>query len=99
MSKIKAWLVQPDGTEQDLDLNYSDGILRVLSDKYFDGATLDLATVKYKGRRCHMAVDDEGHCKGLPHNEIATQAYLANCYPGTTNTIVGPAVIFGGMLP
>ena len=76
-----------------------DGILGELSDKYFGGVTMDLTKVRYKGRLCHMAVDDEGFCKNLPRNEAATKAYLANCHPGTTHHIAGDAVVFGGLLP
>jgi hypothetical protein len=97
--KMQAWLIQPDGKEERLSIEYHDGILGELSKKYFDDSTLDLTRVRYKGRLCHMAVDDDGHCKGLPANEAATKLYLANCYPGTTHYIVGPVVVFGGLLP
>lgn len=97
--KMQAWLLKTDGTEESITINYHDGILGELSDKYFGGVTMDLTKVRYKGRLCHMAVDDEGFCKNLPRNEVATKAYLANCHPGTTHHIAGDAVVFGGLLP
>lgn len=96
---MQAWLLRTDGTEQSITIDYHDGILGELSDKYFGGDTLDLTRVKFKGRLCHMAVNDDGHGKGLPCNALATKAYLANCYPGTTHWIAGDAVVFGGLLP
>lgn len=97
--KMQAWLVPVEGEPTSLTLEYSDDILSHLSKQYFGGASLDLTKVQYKGRVCHMAVDDEGHCKGLPHNSVATTAYHTNCHPGTVHGIAGPAVIFGGLLP
>lgn len=99
MSKIKAWLVSPEGEPQEIDVNMGDNVLRDVSQRYFGGSTLDLTRVKYRGRLCSMAVDDEGMCKELPVNRVATEAYHANCRPGTTHPICGPAVIFGGLLP
>lgn len=99
MSKIKAWLVQPGGEPQDIDVEWTEGILTEVSKRYFGDTCLDLTKVQFRGRLCHMAVDDDGHCKRLPYNKVATEAYRANCHPGTTHTIVGPAVIFGGLLP
>lgn len=61
-------------------------------------ATMDFTKVRYEGKLRTMAVDDEGMCKNLPVNEIATKAYLANCYEGTVWSIHGPAVIFEGLL-
>jgi hypothetical protein len=99
MSKIKAWLVLPDGEPQDIDVSMGDNVLFDVSQRYFAGVTLDLTRVKFRGRLCSMAVDDEGMCKNLPVNKVATEAYWANCRPGTTHPICGPAVIFGGLLP
>lgn len=99
MSTMQAWFVPVEGEPQSISVEFTDGILSAVSKRFFNGDTLDLTKVRFKGRLCHMAVDDEGHCKGLPYNKIATEAYLANCYPGTTHTIAGPAVIFGGLLP
>lgn len=97
--KMQAWILKTDGTEESITVDYHGGILGDLSKKYFGGDTLDLTKVRFKGRLCHMAVDDEGHCKELPYNEAATKAYLANCYPGTQHFIAGDAVVFGGLLP
>ncbi|MDB5730726.1 MAG: hypothetical protein JWQ03_621 [Variovorax sp.] len=48
-----------------------------------------------------MVLDDLGHPKALPVNQLATQLYHANCTRGTTNTIRGDVAIvrdgdFGG---
>ncbi|HSX77257.1 MAG TPA: DUF3846 domain-containing protein [Candidatus Saccharimonadia bacterium] len=99
MSKIKAWLVQPDGEPQDIDVEMGDNVLRNVSMQFFEGNILDLTKVKFRGRLCSMVVDDEGMRKELPVNKVATEAYWANCRPGTTHPICGPAVIFGGVLP
>jgi hypothetical protein len=99
MSKIAAWLVKPDGEPEAIDVNMGDDVLRDVSKRFFDGNTLDLTKVKFRGRLCSMAVDDEGMCKDLPVNKVATEAYWANCRPGTIHPICGPAVIFGGVLP
>lgn len=61
-------------------------------------ATMDFTKVRYLGKLCTMAVDDEGMCKNLPVNELATKAYHGNCIPGTIHQIHGPAVIFDGTL-
>lgn len=61
-------------------------------------APLDFTRVNYEGRVRTMAVDDESAFKGLPVNEEATKAYRANCKPGTTWSIYGPAVIFDRVL-
>ena len=61
-------------------------------------ASMDFTKVRYLGKLCTMAVDDEGMCKNLPVNEAATKAYLANCYEGTVWSIHGPAVVFDGVL-
>lgn len=99
MSKIQALFVPVDGEPESVTFDLNDNILAQVSEKYFAGETLDLTKVRYQGRLCHMAVDDEGICKGLPSNVTATKAYLANCHPGTMARIAGPAVIFGGLLP
>lgn len=99
MSTIAAWLVLPDAEPQRISVPFGEDVLARISQRYFNGAVLDLTKVRFHGRLCHMAVDDEGHCKGLPFNRIATAAYHANCIPETTHEIVGPAVIFGGLLP
>lgn len=99
MSKLAAWLVKPDAEPESIELTLGDRVLGEVSRRFFDNATLDLTKVRFKGRLCHMAVDDEGLCKGLPYNRVATEAYLANCRPGTVYHIAGTAVIFGGMLP
>jgi hypothetical protein len=98
MSKIQAWFVPVEGEPQSVTFDLKDSVLSEVSRKHFGGATLGLTKVRYRGRLCHMAVDDEGMCKGLPHNPIATQAYHANCIPGTIHGIHGDAVIFAGPL-
>lgn len=40
-----------------------------------------------------LYVDDAGHQKNLPRNEIATTLYHAICRAGTTHHIVGDAVV------
>lgn len=100
MSKTKAWLVLPGAEPKEVTVELSENILAIISKRYFDGVTLDMPRVRFHDRVCHMAVDDEGLIKGLPLNEVATQAYLANCHPGTEDAwIAGPAVIFDGLLP
>lgn len=99
MSKIAAWFVPIEGEPESITLDMGDNVLGEVSRRYFNGDTLDLTKVRYRGRLCHMAVDDEGIVKNLPSNVIATKAYLANCRPGTMARIAGPAVIFGGLLP
>ena len=99
MSKIQAWFVPVDGEPESVTFDMKDNIMRQASDRYFKGVTLDMTKVRYKGRLCHMVVDDEGMVKGLPRNSIATAAYHANCRPGTVHGIHGDAVIFGGLLP
>lgn len=99
MSKIKAWLVPVDGEPQDIDVNMGNNVLRDVSKRYFGDDILDLTEVRFRGRLCHMAVSDTGMVDGLPVNKVATEAYHANCVPGTTHPICGPAVIFGGLLP
>jgi hypothetical protein len=63
------------------------------------GNWVDLTHVVFLGRRCHMAVDDEGALKDLPINDAATRLYHAACIPGTTWPIRGTAVVFDGELP
>lgn len=98
MSKMQAWFVPVEGEPQSVLLPMKD-YMRHVSNTYFPGRTLDFTKVRYRGRLCHMAVDDTGMVDGLPVNPIATEAYHANCRPGTVHAIHGPAVIFGGLLP
>jgi hypothetical protein len=100
MRKIKAWLILPGAEPKEISVDLHESILGTISKRYFDDMTLDLPKVRFRNRLCHMAVDDEGLIKGLPRNEEATKAYLANCHPGTEGAwIAGPAVIFDGLLP
>lgn len=96
---MKAWLVLPGRQPEEIEVHRSANTLTFVSARFFGGATMDMTKGRYRGKLCHIAVDDEGHDKGLARNDIATEAYLANCYPGTTHFIVGPAVIFDGLLP
>lgn len=98
MSKIQAWFVPVEGEPQSVLLPMKDYV-RHVGQTYFAGRTLDFTKVRFKGRLCTMAVDDTGMVDGLPVNPIATEAYHANCRPGTVYEIHGPAVIFGGLLP
>lgn len=64
--------------------------------------TLD--TVLLTDRRHVMLVDDSGHDKALPVNQLATSLYLDRCYPGTTHEIRGDVVLvpdsdFSGVSP
>lgn len=63
------------------------------------GRPLDFTRGVFGGKLCTIAVDDCGALDGLPVNEVATNAYHANCIPGTTWQICGPVVIFDGLLP
>ncbi len=96
---MKAWLVEPGKEPIEIAVSGGPNILREVSKRYFGEATMDMTRVRYQGRTVHMAVDDEGHDKNLPYNGIATEAYLANCYPGTDHWIAGTAVIFSELLP
>lgn len=91
---MKAWKVLPDQEPEEFEFTGSpgDAARKVIN------ATLDFTKVRFKGKLRTMAVDDEGMCKGLPTNSIATEAYWANCVPGTVHQIHGPAVIFDGVL-
>lgn len=94
-----AWILRVDGTQEEIQVNYlDDNLYADVRRKYFNGETLDFTKVIFKGRLCHMAVDDGGHKKGLPYNEAATVAYRANCIPGTTHFMVGDVVVFDGLL-
>lgn len=96
---MKAWLVTPDADPVEIAVTGGPNTLTDVSRAYFDGAAMDMTRVRYEGRLVHMAVDDDGHYKGLEFNKIATDAYRANCYPGTAHWIAGPAVIFSELLP
>jgi hypothetical protein len=98
MKTIKAWFVPVDGEAQEISVPKSDNILSYVKDHYIK-AFCDMPKVRYNGKVCHMAVDDEGMLKDLPINKIATEAYWKACRPGTTHPVVGPAVIFDGLLP
>lgn len=56
---------------------------------------LDTVTLRIPGLRSPlvMFVDDDGHARGLPRNERATELYLARCRPGATHFIVGDVAI------
>jgi hypothetical protein len=98
VSSMQAWFVPVEGEPQNVLLPMKDCI-RHVSQTYFAGRTLDFTRVRFEGRLCTMAVDDTGMCDGLPVNPVATEAYHANCRPGTLYSIHGPAVIFAGVLP
>lgn len=56
--------------------------------------TLDTVCLRHMGHPLHvMLLDDNGHGKSLPINAEATKLYLANCRPGTTNTIRGDVIV------
>lgn len=95
---MKAFAVHPDGRIEEAELRADQG-LDIAHRFIGEDVALDLARVRYEGRLCTMAVDDGGHAKDLPVNEIATRAYHANCIPGTTHQIRGTAVIFDRVLP
>jgi hypothetical protein len=90
---MKAWTLTPSGEGTVLEIPRHKATERACE---IIGASICLTYVMWQGKRCRMAVDDEGHIKGLPFNEAATQAYWRACTPGTTHTIVGTAVIFEG---
>ncbi len=94
---MKAWVIHPDGRIEEAELQTHEGL--DVAHRFIGDEALDLARVRYQGRLCTMAVDDGGHAKALPVNRIATEAYHANCIPGTTHQIRGTAVIFGRVLP
>lgn len=98
MSKILAWFIAVDQPSERIELPMQ-GYLNEVHRRIGGSGTLDATRVRYNGRLCTMFVDDTGMVDGLPVNEAATQAYRANCRPGTTHTIHGPAVIVGGKLP
>lgn len=94
----KAWFIPVDGAAQEIEVEPRFST-RDLSAKYFSGETLDFMKVRYLGRVRTMAVLDSGMIDGHPVNSIATEAYQANCKPGTRWAIHGPAVIFESLLP
>jgi hypothetical protein len=94
----RAWLVRVDAEPEEIEVE-SRHTLRDLSDKYFGGATLDLTKGRYLGKIRTMAVSDTGMIDGEPVNIAATEAYQANCKPGTVWSIHGTAVIFESVLP
>jgi hypothetical protein len=65
------------------------------------GNWLEHVAVLHEGQRRDMFVDENGHSKRLPRNEVATEIYRSNWltqHPGVDPEelphIVGPAVLF-----
>lgn len=94
----RAWFVPVEGEPQEIEVE-TRFTLRDLSDKYFNGDTLDFTKGRYLGKVRTMAMSDTGMIDGQPVNIVATEAYQANCKPGTLWSIHGPAVIFESLLP
>jgi hypothetical protein len=90
---VKIWKVLPGEKPEQIEVSNP-----VEAARQIIAASMDFTKVRYLGKLRTMAVDDEGMCKNLPVNDVATKAYLANCYEGTLWSIHGPAVIFEGVL-
>lgn len=82
-------LYRADGTTQELAPDINGGKVAAL----IGADALDTVSRVHDG--CHvMYVDDNGHGKGLPVNEVATRLYHARCYPGSNPPpIVGDVVV------
>ena len=94
----KAWFIPVDGAAQEIEVEAS-RLTTEMRRQYFNDETIDFTRVRYLGRVRTMAVLDNGMIDGHPVNSIATEAYQANCKPGTLWAIHGPAVIFESILP
>jgi len=83
-------LIRVDGTETELVGPHAmDDIKQMIG-----ATTLDTVWMRHMGVPLHvMIVDDQGHFKGLPVNEKATELYHANCRAGVTHPICGDVVI------
>lgn len=93
-----AWHITSGGVVTEIEVHDDERILSRISTEFFGDALLGLTKVIYLDKLRHMAIDDQGHAKELPLNEIATVAYLAACKPDTEWSIAGDAVIFEGIL-
>lgn len=104
--KTTLLVIQPDGTETTVELDMAPkptlhDIQAVLV-PYFGRAYTECVTILgTDGKYTHMFVDEDGHLKGLPRNEKATEHYRRNWLTQHPNTdleklhfIVGTAVIF-----
>lgn len=82
-------VIRVDGTTEERQFDKGRSLIKqiheVIGCEYADTVNLRDGTV--------MFVDDLGHRKVLPHNQVATLLYWDVCKPGTTHTIVGVAVI------
>ncbi len=104
---MKSRWIQPDGTEVEHDLP-DDPSLTTMQE--FVGGDIELVTVLYKDKRCHMIVHGEGAIIGLLVNPIATNVYheavvKPRCkerkipyIPNAYAMIHGPAILFEGTL-
>lgn len=88
--------------EREVDLPPKPGYvaLKALLTPLLDGGEIEHVYVSWVGKTSDMFVDDMGHRKGLPRNNIATDIYryYALRRPGTNPDflpfIVGPAILF-----
>jgi hypothetical protein len=102
---VRYEIIRPNGTRV---MNVIDWIgnpgydrLSALIKPLLYGADLEHVAVLYDGQRRDMFVDENGHAKVLPRNEVATQIYRHNwltqhpkTVPESMAYIVGVAVLF-----
>ena len=104
---MKAHLIQPDGTEEVWEYTSEPTLAHM---QEFVGGGIELVSVLYQGKRCHMIVHEEGSLIPLEVNAAATLIYheavvkpdclmRGNAYnPQHYAQIYGPAMLFEGML-
>lgn len=71
---MKSRWIRPDGTEEHHDTPGEPSLDEM---QKFVGGFIELVTVLYKGKKCHMIVNENGIAEGLPVNETATEIYYA----------------------
>ena len=103
-------VMKPNGTMTNYTAELAEepgyGALKALIEPYLNGGHLEHVTVLWNEEgppweRLDMFVDEDGHNKGLPRNERATQIYRNNWFTQNKNAkpedlphIVGPAILF-----
>lgn len=88
-------ILRPDAEPEERDIGSVDPVKAasaIIND------TMDFTRVKWKGKLRTMAVGDTCSIDGSAYNKLATEAYLANCYPGTVWQIGGVCVVFDKVL-
>jgi len=107
--KTSIKIFRPDGTVEERDVSQlfppmtqpGNRELRDLLMPIFNGGHMQHVTVLHNAQRADMFVDEDGHAKGLPHNEAATAIYRNNWLthhpedkPESLPFVVGSAVLF-----